>query len=328
MTTYFLKSFDELLDVILTDYKNQFPEADTSQGSLIYIKSACMSSALWGLYKYQDWISRQIFPDTADTVNLEHHAWVRGLARTYGETDSAYLARLLDLIRRPPAGGNKYDYVKWALSVDNVAAAYCFPLAQGLGTVDVVLVANKTNTGSEVPSSYADITGSNTAVTPGKLVDAGADFSAVKAGDKITNNTAGTETTVAAPDSGTQLSLSDDIFTATPQDYTIQSLTTTVKTYIDDIRPVTASVVRVMGPTIVTQAVTMTVTGSGVNLAQISADIQAYINTLGPGQTLYKSQLLSIAIQNGAANAAITVPAADVVPATYEMIRPGVISAT
>ena len=137
----FQKDFDELLDEILTDYRNQFPEADTSQGSLIFIRSACLASAVWGLYHYQEWISKQIFPDSADTEALEHHVWVRGLSRTYKETDSSLLARLLEYIRRPPAGGNKYDYVKWAKAIDNVAAAYCYPLAQGLGTVDVVVVA-------------------------------------------------------------------------------------------------------------------------------------------------------------------------------------------
>ena len=252
----FQKDFDELLNNITTDYKNQLPDADTSQGSLIFIKSACIASALWGLYKYQDWISKQIFPDTADTEALEHHAWVRGLTRTYGETDTAYLARLLDHIRRPPAGGNKYDYVKWALEIDNVAAAYCFPLAQGLGTVDIVIVANEATTGSEVPT---------------------------------------------------------------------QALKDEVKAYIDDVRPVTASIIRVLGPTIINQDVSMTVTGINLNKTQIASDVEAYMKTLIPGQTLYKSKLIQIAMDNNADNVTVTTPTADVTAQNYEMIRPGVI---
>lgn len=252
----FQKDFDELLNSILVDYKNQFPEADTSQGSLIFIKSACLASALWGLYKYQDWIGRQIFPDTADTEALEHHAWVRGLTRTYGETDAAYLARLLDYIRRPPAGGNQYDYVKWSMEIDNVAAAYCFPLAQGLGTVDVVIVANAATTGSEIPG---------------------------------------------------------------------QTLIDEVLAYINGVRPVTASIVRVLGPTILTQDVTMTVSGV-TNKAQIASDITAYMKTLIPGQTLYKSKLIQIAMNNSADNATISTPANDVTAANYEMIRPGTVN--
>lgn len=57
------------------------------------------------------------------------------------ESDASLLARLLDLIRRPPAGGNAHDYWRWALEVDGVTAAYVYPLRRGLGTVDVVITS-------------------------------------------------------------------------------------------------------------------------------------------------------------------------------------------
>ncbi len=57
------------------------------------------------------------------------------------ETDAEMLARLLELIRRPPAGGNKYDYKRWAQSVTGVTSAYVYPLRRGLGTVDVVITS-------------------------------------------------------------------------------------------------------------------------------------------------------------------------------------------
>jgi len=145
------KTFDEILDGILTDFRNILPAVDVSQGSLAYMKAAGYASALWGLFRYAEWISRQIFPDTADTAALDHHAWVRGLSRTVGEDDAEYLARLLDYIRKPPAGGNKDDYEKWSLEVDTVASAYCIPLAQGEGTVDVIVFADEGETGSEIP---------------------------------------------------------------------------------------------------------------------------------------------------------------------------------
>src|SRR5450759_3445816 len=217
----FQKDFDVLFAAMLTDWRNQFPEADLSAGSLIYMKSACLASALWGLYKYQDWIAKQIFPDTADTQYLEYHAWVRGLARTVDETDAAYLGRLLDDIRRPPAGGNKYDYIKWALEVNDVARAWCFPIAQGVGTVDVVILANLLSTGSEIPSSSARIS-VNTSVTANKLVDTAATFTtahAVAAGDIVENPLRGTRTTVTAVDSATQLALAADIFKFTGDPY-------------------------------------------------------------------------------------------------------------
>lgn len=147
----FQRDFDELFNAILTDWRNQFPEADTSQGSLIFLRSACLASALWGLYHYMEWIKEQIFPDTADTEMLEHHAWRRGLTRLPGETDAQLLERLLMILRNPPAGGNKFDYEMWAREIDNVTKAWCFPLRRGLGTVDVVVLADATATGSEIP---------------------------------------------------------------------------------------------------------------------------------------------------------------------------------
>lgn len=58
------------------------------------------------------------------------------------ESDSSLLERLLNRIRRPPAGGNRYDYKEWALDVDGVEAAFVYPLRRGLGTVDIVITSN------------------------------------------------------------------------------------------------------------------------------------------------------------------------------------------
>ncbi|KNC92535.1 baseplate J/gp47 family protein [Trabulsiella odontotermitis] len=61
---------------------------------------------------------------------------------TEQELDSSLLARYLDILRRPPAGGNKHDFKRWALEVDGVTSAYVEPLRRGLGTVDVAITSN------------------------------------------------------------------------------------------------------------------------------------------------------------------------------------------
>jgi uncharacterized phage protein gp47/JayE len=66
---------------------------------------------------------------------------------TAEETDAELLARLLELIRRPPAGGNQYDYKRWALEVPGVTAAYVYPLRRGPGTVDIAITS-----GGSLPS--------------------------------------------------------------------------------------------------------------------------------------------------------------------------------
>jgi len=77
-------------------------------------------------------------PALAGVVSAGLHAMQGGVDT---ETDSELLARLLDIIRRPPAGGNQYDYRRWALEVPGVTAAFVYPLRRGLGTVDVAVVS-------------------------------------------------------------------------------------------------------------------------------------------------------------------------------------------
>lgn len=60
---------------------------------------------------------------------------------TDAETNAELLARLLDVLQNPPAGGNKADWRRWAMAVNGVTAAYVFPLRRGLGTVDVCITS-------------------------------------------------------------------------------------------------------------------------------------------------------------------------------------------
>lgn len=69
---------------------------------------------------------------------------------TDAEDDTSLLNRLLAIIRRPPAGGNRYDYQNWALSVDGVTSAYVYPLRRGLGTVDIAVTSGNAAPSDEV----------------------------------------------------------------------------------------------------------------------------------------------------------------------------------
>jgi uncharacterized phage protein gp47/JayE len=55
------------------------------------------------------------------------------------ESDEALRARLIKTIQEPPHGGNKADYEVWALEVQGVEKALCFPTYSGLGTVAVAV---------------------------------------------------------------------------------------------------------------------------------------------------------------------------------------------
>lgn len=66
------------------------------------------------------------------------------------EKVESLLARYLDIIQSPPAGGAEYDYRRWALEVEGVAAALVIPRRRGGGTVDVVITASTGTPSAEV----------------------------------------------------------------------------------------------------------------------------------------------------------------------------------
>jgi uncharacterized phage protein gp47/JayE len=112
----FLKSYDDVLEQILTAYINLDPSPDTTIGSPVYIKSSVLASTIWGLYKYQDYLANQIFITSSDTDNLNRHGSELGITRTAADTDETYRTKLLDFLRQPPAGGNVLDFETWAMT--------------------------------------------------------------------------------------------------------------------------------------------------------------------------------------------------------------------
>lgn len=55
------------------------------------------------------------------------------------ETDKSLRERVLTKLQKPSTGGNRYDYYNWAMECKGVGAAKVFPLADGPGTVKVVI---------------------------------------------------------------------------------------------------------------------------------------------------------------------------------------------
>lgn len=333
---------------ILRDVQNQLPDAAATTDSDFGVRANATAAAIEGVYEHQQWIARQVFPDTADTEYLELHAAEHGLARkaaTYAtgtatftgtagaamalgteaktagglsfvtaeaavmgaggtvavaiqasaagsaynlaagtaltltsaptgvqgaavlatatsggtdtETDAELLARVLDVMRNPPAGGNKYDWRRWALAVDGVSTAYVFPLRRGLGTVDVLV----TSAGG-------------------------------------------------AP--------SEEILAA-------------VVEYLDEQRPTGASDYQVLAPSLVDVAVACVVKLSGLTLAQaqdaIETALAAYFDTLEPGDTVYLSRIqAAIMGVDGVVDCQVSAPAANVTLGAIEWARFGTVT--
>lgn len=330
-------TLSEIRDELLRDLQNLQPDADVAVDSDNYVRATAVASAIEGLYQHQQWIVRQVFPDTADVEQLDRHAQLHGLTRkpasaatgtivfsgtpgsaiaagveaktvnglafvttasgTVGgggtvslaaqavaagaagnvaaataltltsppagvasaasvgsmsggadaESDAGLLARLLDLLRNPPAGGNAYDYRRWALEVAGVESAFVYPLRRGIGTVDVVVVA----AGNALPS----------------------------------------------------MQLLED-----------------VQGYIDVRRPVACKDVLALAPTLLAVPVTMQITlASGYTLLDATALIEValadYFDGLDPGETAVKSRIEALVSDLACvADRAVTAPVGNVAP--------------
>lgn len=253
-------TFDVIQNRILIDHLNQDPTVDISKGSPVFIKSAALASVVWGINQDIAYVDAQRFADECDEDTLDHYIAVRGLPVVSAEKLAAKRARVQADIRTPPAGGNRYDYVRWAKEASPlVVNAWCVPCGQGPGTVDMVILADAVATGSEIPT--------------------------------------------------------DD-------------LCATVRAYIVDICPNDVKYLRVLPPEVITQAVTIARVGAVYPAASATADIAAYQNGMEPGGILYVDQLKLLALGGGAGSAPVTIPAADVTPTAYQMIRAGVIDVT
>lgn len=67
------------------------------------------------------------------------------------ESDDSLRDRILRRIQEAPSGGNRADYVTWALEVPGVTRAWCYPLELGPGTV--VLRFVRDNDADFIPSA-------------------------------------------------------------------------------------------------------------------------------------------------------------------------------
>lgn len=326
---------DNIKANILRDILGLLSSADVGEDSDFNIRASAVSAAIEGLYQYQQWIVRQIFPDKADTALMEVHAALRKITRknanyatgsitftgtpaaavpistevktlqgitylttaagviggggtvdiaakasvagisgnidagtaliltaapaginadavivtmlggTDIETNEALLARLLFVLRNPPASGNKADYKRWAEEVDGCDAAFVYPLRRGAGTTDVIITS-----GSGLPS----------------------------------------------------LQLIND-----------------VTAHIDEERPCGVNTLTVLAPLLLTQDFNIEVKLSGIDLTLatglIDAALDSYYANLLPGDTFIKSvveALISDIV--GITDRAIITPAANVIP--------------
>ena len=352
------KDFDTLLAEILADYQNLDSAPDISQGSITFIKGACLASALWSLYKYNDWLSKQQFPDQADSNNRDHWGTIYGIPRLTGETDDDYGKRIISLLQQPSAGGTAKDYFDWAKAAvpspgipANIAETF-LPAAVDVGGDRIMLDGTTNSLGwvdqdpilftssGTLPSplvagtQYYAIRRDTTAVQP-SLTAGGAPIDLAGQGTGLHQVYHATQSTdpnsfyvenvsVITPNS-TPVPTQPGTVTLVivPSDEAIldpaylyhpatAALLTTVSDYVDARRPVTAGINSVAMESTSNYSIVMACSPVTINTTTISNDVFTYVNSLTPGAVLYKVQLESIALRDGAINAVVTTPTFDV----------------
>jgi uncharacterized phage protein gp47/JayE len=153
------RDFDELLSSIYTAHINK---SGKMPGLLLQVFYSAVAICGWGLYKLANYIGKQILPDTSDQSMLELHAKVRGLSLIPNESSADLLARIIDDIQYPHAGGNTFDWVRWAKGTkyvhyegtyvewtEKVKVAKIHENARGPGSINIIITSDRTESGYE-----------------------------------------------------------------------------------------------------------------------------------------------------------------------------------
>lgn len=345
--------YQAVRDGILRDIANLLPEASTGLDSDYAIRASAMGAAVEGLYQHQQWIFRQLFPDTADTDTLDRRAGFYGLARLAAAAATGTINFSGIVGSNIPIGTE----VKTLTGIAFVTTAT--GTIGGGGTAVVAAQA-----------SVAGITGNQAAATPLTLTAAPA---GVNSAATIAAMTGGADTESDAsllarllfhlrnpPHGGAShdyfiwatsvsgvaavyvysnrrgLGTTDVIIMATGG-LPSAPLIASVQAYIDGVRPVQAAVL-VLAPTAVPVNVTVATTLAGsTTLAAattaINTALAAYFATLKPGDTAYLNRIRAlISDTTGVIDFNLTAPVANVtttVDATHsEIARIGVVTIT
>ncbi len=152
------KTTDEIYNDLLVAHLNK---SGKNAGLLIQIVYTAVAAIAWGIYEKLRWVARQIFPDTSSAEWVEKHAVWRGLTIT-GKTTDEILESISVFEVYPQAGGNYGDWVRWIEGyqyihdegeptewTETVTAVYPKENARGGGTINIVILTDRTTAGSE-----------------------------------------------------------------------------------------------------------------------------------------------------------------------------------
>lgn len=345
--------YPAIRDAILRDIANQVAGANTAADGDYAIRANAVAAAVEGLYQHQQWLARQILPDTADADYLERWASLYGLSRLVAVTATgtidftgvagsavpigteartvggvAYLTTAAGVL----SGGGTASIAAQASAAGaagNIADETPLTLTAAPGGVNSAAVSGAMTGGADVESDAALLARLLMRIQSPPQGGAAYDYEAwALAVAGVTG--AYVYPLRRGPGTVDVLLLAEGGLPGAP-------LIASVQAAIDLARPVTADCL-VLAPVAVPVAVTAALTlAAGTTLvaatAAITAALTAYFASLTPGDTAYLSRIRALISDSpGVVDFALSAPVANtvtLVDATHvEMPTLGVVTLT
>lgn len=331
---------------ILRDIQNRLPDAVTGPDSDFHLRASAVAAAIEGVYQHQQWLARQILPDTADDEFLER--W----------------ASLFGIYRKPPAvAGGTITFtgtpgvvialgreVKTADGLSFVVSTGLNRAIQANGRVKVNALATQagmagnitTGTSLTLVSAISGVQSAAVAASDfsgGMEVESSADLLARLLDRLRTPPHGGNAADYRAWALEVPGVVDAYVFAGRRGVGTVDvalkvgglgvpstALLAQVQAYIDERRPVTADFLAV-SPSQLPVNITATLTLSGTTLdearASLNTALLAYFSTLKPGDAVIRNRLAAIiADTQGVVDFTLSTPAANVTTAvTPSMVQ-------
>lgn len=329
----------EIEEKILRDILNVLPDAYVGIDSDYAVRAAAMANGIEGLYQYQAWIVRQIFPDTADADIMEAHANLHNIVRKVGNLATGSIdfagtpgsavpvatqVKNTDGLMFLTTAAGVIDGAGHATIAAQAAAAgiaYNTPngillqlIAAPIG-VNSQAVINTMLAGTDVESNASLLTRLLSVLRDPPASGNPADFK------RWALEVAGCDGAYVYP-LRRGLGTSDVIITSAGGLPSLQ-LINAVQSYIDDKRACGLNTLLVLAPTVITQNYSIEVKLTGVSLSDATASINAainnYYNSIAPGTAVIKSQIEALISDIlGVTDRNVISPAGNVTPTVNE----------
>lgn len=330
---YTTPDYRAVRDAILRDIANQLPTASTGADSDFAVRANASGSAIEGLYQHQQWIARQILPDTADSDYLERHASLRNITRKAASTATG-IVRFSGTVGSPVAIGTEAK-INGGISVitttsgvigaggtADIAAQAALSGLAGNQAATTALTLSSAPAGVQSQATIVSMTGGTDIESDaGLLVRLLVDIRLPPAGGAVHDYAAWAMQVPGVLDAyiftQRRAANSVDVVIEAAGGLPSAQLIADVLAHIGSVRPCCVDLL-VMAPTLVTVNISAALTLSGTTLAIATARINivltTYFSALHVGDMVSRARLITLMMEvSGVVDVNLTLPAANVV---------------